>query len=185
MYDTATAAAAAHTPAGAARRPSPRPLRVVPDPPPAGSEVPTSGNPGSRPVESISAGQDGSTQVSEVPGFRVRAAGWWATTRSYWTPPAGFTDRPASLQELAAYARHAPWTAQQSGPLRALGVGWYRLVGYPKTVKNRYSEWVWQRPLRLAAHIGVIKLVSLTGPGAWTVDHIVYPAAQLAGRIFL
>lgn len=186
-------------------RPSPRPrpagapsrpvdghrLHVVPppaDPQVSDSEVPTSGisgdSAGATP-ESITAGQSGSAVTVTRPGFRVRVAGTWAASRTYWTPPAVFTDRPASLHDLAAYAKQAPWTAQQTGLIRAFGVGYYRYGAYPYTVVSRYREWFVQRPLRYAALLGGVKLAALTGPGHWVVHTVVYPAAQFAGHIFL
>ncbi len=182
-----------------ARKPSPRPrtstetpterpslqlVPTVPDDP----EVPTSevsGNPEDAPTETISAGHSVTPPTTRMSGFRVSAARWYQASAAYWTPPKLFTDRPASLQQLADYATHAPWTAQQAGIWRTAGIGYYRLVAYPKTVSKRYGEWVWQRPGRLLLHVGVIKLVTLTGPGSWAVDHLVYPVAHLAGRLFL
>lgn len=104
---------------------------------------------------------------------------------AYLTPPQVFTDRPASLAELAEYARYAQWTTQDAGLVRACGIWWYRLVGYPKTVTGRYAEWIWQRPGRAIPALLTVKLIAHTTPGAWVVDHVVYPAAQLAGHIFL
>lgn len=202
MNDTATAEA---------RRPSPRPrpagapsrpvdhLRVVPPPPDdmfvdgttevRNPEMPNAGSEEGAPDAEITAGQNAPTVETDTltsgSGFRVKVTDLWAATTAYWTPPALFIDRPASLTELAAYAKTAPWTAQTSGPLRAAGVWHYRLIGYPKTVVNRYSEWVWQRPMRLAAHLGGIKILASTGPGIWLVDHIVYPVAHFAGHVFL
>ena len=166
-------------PAAAPSRPTDTHLHVVPTLQP---ETETAEN---TPTETITAGQSGSSLARRAreaaAGFRVRID----ATRAYWTPPAVFTDRPASLAELAEYAREAPWTQQKTGPIRAVGVSWYRFVGYPKTVKNRYSEWIWQRPFRAFAFLGAVKIFALTGPGSWAVDHIVYPAAHLAGHLFL
>lgn len=173
-------------PAGAPSRPAPdRPLHVVPDPAVPKSELPTSGNgPGVTP-ETITAGQSGSPaeagQVTSESRFRLRVA----AARLYWTPPAVFTDRPASLEELAAYAKHAPWTHQQAGIIRASGVAYYRFLAYPYTAVSRYREWFAQRPLRLVALLGGLKLAALTGPGDWVVHTVVYPAAQFAGHLFL
>lgn len=172
-------------PAGTVSRPADNPhLRVVP-PPADTSEVPTSGNPAEPTTETISAGQSGSPTVEAKSGFRVRLTAAFNATRDYWTPPAVFVDRPASLADLAAYAKQAPWTAQQTGAIRAFGVGYYRFVAYPYTVVSRYREWFAQRPLRTFALLGGIKLAAMTGPGIWVVDHILYPAARLAGHIFL
>jgi hypothetical protein len=178
-----------------ARRPSPRPrpagtpprpdqphLRVVETP---NSEMPSSGSPVQAPTETISAGHDLGGNRSGIPGFRVRRPFTWAATRTYWTPPALFTDRPASLADLRDYATAAPWTSQNTGLLRGFGVGWYRTVAYPATVACRYWEWAWQRPLRVALHLGLVKVAAMTGPGIWVTDHLVYPAARVAGHIFL
>ncbi len=171
------------------RRPSPRPrpdtgpkLTVVPG---AGSEVPTSGTSKGGTPEPITAGQSGSPDMVSENHFRTWAKRTYGSARAYWTPPSVYTDPPASLRELAAYAKTGPWTHQDRGLLRAAGVWHYRLFGYPYTVVSRYREWVFQRPLRLAAHVGLLKLSASTAPGIWVVDHIVYPVAHLAGRIFL
>ena len=124
-----------------------------------------------------------------------------AASTAYWTPPAVFTDKPASLAELAEYARHAPWTDQayiaqpytdettkkqvKTGPIRAAGIWYYRGLAYPYTVISRYREWFVQRPMRLVALVGAVKLAAATDPGIWAVHHLIYPAATLAGRIFL
>lgn len=172
-------------PAGAPSRPDSPHLHVVRPK----SELPTSGTGGEAPADSISAGQHGpaavsDTAVSEI-GFRVRAAGLWQASKTYWTPPAVFTDRPASLAELADYASLAPWTSQNTGLARGFGVWYHRVFGYPYTVVSRYREWFVQRPLRFAALVGGVKLASMTGPGAWVVDTIVYPAARTVGHILL
>jgi hypothetical protein len=175
-------------PAGAPSRPGEAPrLRVVPEAtlqptlqsePAIGEDTPRNEDPQVNASE-IPDGTETATSVSA----RIRA--FTASSRAYWTAPSIFTDRPASLEELAAYAKRAPWTHQQTGIIRSFGIGWYRFVAYPYTVKSRYQEWFVQRPLRLAALVGGIKLLSLTGPGDWVVHTVVYPAAQLAGHIFL
>jgi hypothetical protein len=203
VNDTATAEARRPSPrphpAGAPSRPVDRPdLRVVPPPDDMfvdvaeqvrNPEMPNAGSNEGPPESEITAGQGAPTVETDVPtsgsSLRVKVSDLWTAAGAYWTPPALFTDRPASLAELSQYARTAPWTAQTAGLLRAAGIWHYRLVGYPKTVVNRYSEWVWQRPLRLAAHLAGLKLAASTGPGIWLVDHIVYPVAQFAGHLFL
>jgi hypothetical protein len=203
VNDTATAEARRPSPrphpAGAPSRPVDRPdLRVVPPPDDMfvdvaeqvrNPEMPNAGSPEGAPEERISAGQDAPTVETDVPtsgsSLRVKVSNAWTAAGAYWTPPALFTDRPASLAELAQYAKTAPWTAQTTGPVRAAGVWHYRLVGYPYTTVSRYREWAVQRPLRLAAHLGALKLAASTGPGIWLVDHIVYPVAHLAGHVFL
>jgi hypothetical protein len=126
-----------------------------------------------------------SAALQSATPLKARIRGLAAASRAYWTAPSIFTDRPASLEELAAYAKRAPWTHQQTGIIRAAGVGYYRTIAYPYTVVSRYREWFAQRPLRFAALLGGIKLFALTGPGDWVVHTVVYPAAQLAGHIFL
>jgi hypothetical protein len=125
---------------------------------------------------------------------RDRLAVWWAALAAYFTPPSVFVDRPASLAELAAYARFAPWTRQEyiakphtdedtgnvvkTGPLRAFGVAWYRYVGYPYTVASRYREWIAQRPGRAVPVLLLVKLLASTTPGAWVVANVVMPVAS-------
>jgi hypothetical protein len=123
--------------------------------------------------------------VGRVRDFRVGFRTFLGASRTYWNPPSVFTDQPASLQDLVTYAEQAPWTQAKTGPVRAFGIWYQRLIAIPYTVTGRYTEWFAQRPLRFAALLGGIKLASMTGPGGWVVDHIVYPAAQLAGRILL
>src|SRR5689334_4436870 len=145
-------------------------LRVVPDDP----ETATCNPPEDTP--SITSEQVNPSEITDGTETATPRKGriglWWAASKAYWTPPAVFTDRPASLDELRAYATAAPWTHQKTGPIRALGVGYYRFVAYPRTVRLRYTEWFWQRPLRLAAYLGGIKLLSMTGPGDWVVHTV-------------
>ena len=113
---------------------------------------------------------------------------------AYWTPPQVFTDRPASLSELAEYAYHAPWTRQdyiakpytdehtkkmvKTGAVRAAGIWWYRLVGYPATVGNRWTEWLWQRPGRAITTLTLVKLTASTTWGTWVVDNLLTPTVK-------
>jgi len=122
-------------------------------------------------------------------------------TIAYFTPPAVFTDRPASLAELAAYARTAPWTAQQhvakpytdeatgkqvkTGLIRAAGIWYYRGVGYPYTVWSRYKEWIIQRPGRAVPILLVVKLLASTSYGQWTVEHLITPAVHAVMWVLL
>lgn len=181
-------------PAGAPTRPVAGPkLHVVPNPDPDDTVElqsdlqPATCTASQVPVDHVSAGQDLAQGRfrARATGFATASRQFAAASRAYWTPPAGFLNQPASLNDLAQYARTAPWTAQHAGLVRTAGVCWYRYVGYPKTVIGRYSEWVWQRPGRVLFHAAGIKLVALTGPGGFIVDHVIYPAASLAGHIFL
>lgn len=125
------------------------------------------------------------TLKSAITAGSSRVGVWVAASRAYWTPPQVFTDRPASLADLAEYARTAPWTTQDAGIVRAGGVWYYRLVAYPYTVVSRYREWFAQRPLRLVALAGSVKLAAATDPGVWVVNHVVYPVFTAAGRVLL
>lgn len=188
MTDAATAYGPAPRvrPTGAPSRPAdPRPhLRAVPNPDTLQPETATEEN---TPSGHVSAGQIVSDDANPGAG-PLQIAGWRAAvarSRDYWTPPAIHTDQPASMAELAAYARTAPWTAQTSGPLRTAGVIYGYGVAVPYTYTTRYREWVAQRPGRLLLHLGGIKLAAMTGPGIWLVDHLIYPAAHLVGQILL
>jgi hypothetical protein len=187
MTDTAQAwrPSPRRRPADAPSRPGEAPrLHVVPPAADLQSETEAAEN---TPLDHVSAGQDlaGDAEISRFTSAATGLRLFAATSRAYWTPPSIFTDAPATLEELAAYAKHAPWTAQDRGLIRAFGIGYYRFVGYPYTVISRYREWFAQRPLRLATLLGGVKLAALTGPGQWVVHTVVYPAAQFAGHIFL
>ena len=137
------------------------------------------------PQVSASDGANGGTVRDRVSGFWASTTAVAGRTQAYWTPPAIFTDRPASVADLADYARHAPWTAQNAGLIRKAGNVYWSGLALPYTAISRYREWMVQRPGRLAAHLGVLKLFTLTTPGMWVVDHLVYPVAQFAGHVFL
>lgn len=173
-------------PQGAPSRPAdPRPhLHVVSGKATLQSETATRPT---TPADHVSAGQIISDGAQATPR-RLQIAGWRALckrTLAYWTPPAMFTDQPASMADLADYARHAPWTSQTSGAIRTAGIAYWNGLALPYTATARYREWVFQRPGRLAAHLAGLKLFALTTPGIWAVDHLIYPAAHLVGQILL
>lgn len=128
-------------------------------------------------------------------------AAWVKSGLAYFTPPKVWVEQPASLAELADYARHAQWTRSpyvaapytdettkeqvKTGAIRAAGIWWYRIVGLPKTVCNRYSEWVWQRPGRAIPVLLLIKLIASTSYGSWAVDHLFTPAVQAVAWVLL
>ena len=171
-------------PAAAQPRPNPTHLRAVPDEP---TLQPETAIPDNTSADHVSAGQIVSDDAN--PGAAaLQIAGWralYARSLDYWTSPAIHTDQPASMAELASYARTAPWTAQTSGPLRTAGIVYGLGIALPYTYTTRYREWVAQRPGRLLLHLGGIKLAAMTGPGIWAVDHLIYPAARLVGQILL
>jgi hypothetical protein len=103
----------------------------------------------------------------------------------YVTPPAVLTEPPASVAELATYARAGAWTGRRSGLVRGAGVWWYRLVGLPCTVVCRYAEWIFQRPGRAIPVLLLVKLLASTTWGSWSVAHLVTPALHAALWLFL
>src|SRR5690349_8388711 len=104
-----------------ARRPSPRP-RPADEPPhlrivPAQTEIPETCNlqssPGAPSGEDPQvSGLSGRADAETATAPRARIAQFWASAVAYWTPPAIFTEPPASLAELRSYATTAPWIAQ-------------------------------------------------------------------------
>lgn len=127
--------------------------------------------------------QTGTFPVQSAPARGEQVRSWIRASVEYLTPPAVLTDRPASVAELAAYARHAGWTAQGAGPVRAAGVAWWRLVGLPATVVCRYAEWIAQRPGRAIPVFVMWKAVITTGGGPWFVDNVLAPVGQAAAWI--
>jgi hypothetical protein len=70
------------------------------------------------------------------------------------TPPEPWDHRPASLQELASYARQGEWTGP-TGAARTAGIWWCRLVTLPGSAITHYTAWVVARPSRTAAVVGL------------------------------
>jgi hypothetical protein len=116
---------------------------------------------------------------------RDRWVGRLDRARSYLIPPAVLTQPPATVAELAAYARTGAWTRRRSGMVRAAGVWWFRLVGLPYTVVCRYGEWVAQRPGRAIPVLLFVKVMASTSWGGWTVEHLIEPASRAAIWLFL
>jgi hypothetical protein len=112
--------------------------------------------------------QPTNAQEDTEQGFSLRP---WATgvLRRYWTPPKLWGRRAASLDDLSNYAHHGEWTSR-TGFLRALGIGWWRLVGLPVTWLCRRIEWISQRPGRTFAVLVVVKLAAHTGPGQFVLE---------------
>ncbi len=133
----------------------------------------------------VANGQTGTIPVHSAITQRERVQSWLQAATVYLTPPSVLTDSPASVAELAAYAKRADWTASQTGFLRGAGVAWFRLVGLPITVVCRYVEWIAQRPGRAIPVAVLVKVAALTTPGAWAVDNILTPVAHAAAWILL
>ncbi len=108
-----------------------------------------------------------------------------AAIRAYWVPPALLTEPPASLAELAGYAKAGAWTKRRSGFIRGCGVWWYRLVALPVTAVCRYIEWICQRPGRALPVFLLWKLLITTGPGPWLAAHFIHPLLGLAAWVLL
>lgn len=142
-------------------------------------ESPESGPQGSK------TGGEGSSLHPDPVTLRDHIRSAVQAARAFWVPPALLTCPPPSVADLASYARSGAWTSQVDGPIRRLGVWWYRLVTLPVTVVCRYTEWVAQRPGRAVAVFVVWKLVTATGPGPWLVDHTIRPVLGLVAWVLL
>ena len=91
---------------------------------------------------------------------------WWSRHLEDLTPPTVWADKPASLQELTLYARHAAWTSQ-TGFLRGCGVAWCWLVAVPISTLAYYLAWLAQRPSRTLVVALLYAVIAHTGPGRW------------------
>lgn len=140
----------------------------------------------------------GSSRTQSAVTLRDNWRGWiaaqWEASKQYWTPPSVLTERPPTVAELAEYAWRGPWTRhphttvnvdQRSQKqttcrhwIRIAGIWWHRLIGVPTTVVCRYVEWFAQRPGRTIPALLLVRLFTLTGPGAWLVDHLINPLAH-------
>jgi hypothetical protein len=116
--------------------------------------------------------------------LRKRLCAGLVALRAYITPPQVWAEPPASMAELAAYARWGAWTTS-TGPVRRLGIVWHRLVGLPVTTVCRYVEWIAQRPGRAIPVFLLWKLLITTGPGPGFVDHVIRPALAAVAWVLL
>jgi hypothetical protein len=120
----------------------------------------------------------------DVDTLRDRMREWLGAVREYVTPPAVWAEPPASMAELAAYARWGTWTSSTGG-LRRAGICWHWLVSIPVTTVCRYTEWIAQRPGRAIPVFVLWKLLISTGPGPWAADHLIRPLLGLAAWVLL
>lgn len=90
-----------------------------------------------------------------------RIAGWFGHE---FRPPLVWTERPASLSDLSAYAWSGGWTGL-GGPARIAGVWWYRLVGIPLSTVAYYAAWLAQRPSRFFVALFLYTLLAQTSVG--------------------
>jgi hypothetical protein len=119
-----------------------------------------------------------------VATLREQVRAWLLATRAYITPPQVWAEPPASMAELAAYARWGGWT-ESTGAVRRLGIVWHRLVGLPFTTCCRYVEWIAQRPGRAIPVYALWKLFISTGPGPGFADHVIRPALAFMAWVLL
>jgi len=199
-----TAAGVATTPAAVrapGSRPSPRPRTAPPTAPdPAPGDVAFGNSPispvstgesesASRPENAQENGPEVSTLQSglhiNLDTLREQIRSGTAGIKGYLTPPSVLTQAPASVAELAAYARWGAWTSRTDSPLRKLGIVWHRLFGLPVTVICRYVEWIWQRPGRAIPVYLLWKLLISTGPGPWAGDHLIRPVLGVLAWVLL
>jgi hypothetical protein len=207
MNSTGTGPAQAAGPAGTRPSPRPRPrmnqqqprpaaATAAPAPAPALQKVTESNSPVSslHPAESapapIQPQENGPESLQspvksplDVDTLRERLREAIVAVRAYLTPPSVWTEQPASMAELAAYARWGAWT--NSTGLRRAGLCWHWLVSLPVTTICRYGEWIAQRPGRLIPVYVLWKLLISTGPGPWAADHLVRPLLGLAAWVLL
>lgn len=105
--------------------------------------------------------------------------------RTYFTPPSVLTDAPESIPDKRRYAREGDWTASENGPIRKLGVGYWRLIALPVSVVADYVKWIADRPGRAVIVFTLWKLLILNDPGPWVVRHVFAPVGNLLAWLFL
>jgi hypothetical protein len=142
--------------------------------PPAGALVDEPDEPDAAP-DSAPGADSGAGEPGRLAGLAAGVAVWSRARRravravewvvGEWTPPAVWSQRPASLAELVGYARHGAWTAH-SGFWRTAGVWWMGLVVVPFSTLAYYAAWVLQRPSRFLVCGLVYVVVAHTGLGA-------------------
>lgn len=91
---------------------------------------------------------------------------WWSRQLEDLTPPTVWADCPASLRELALYARHSAW-GPQNGFIRGCGVWWCRLIGIPVSTVAYYIAWIAQRPSRTFVTVLLCAVLAHTKFGGW------------------
>lgn len=95
---------------------------------------------------------------------RTAIDGWPARLGRRLRPPEPWRYRPASLAAMWRYARIGAWT-RDSGPLRLVGVWYFRLVALPTALVTHYLAWLTQRPSRLATVLVIYAVIVHIGPG--------------------
>ena len=104
----------------------------------------------------------------EVITFKDAVGQWLRTSAapalSGLRPPMVWTQPPASLKDLATYAKEAPWAAR-TGPIRVAGRVWCWLVAVPVSTLAYYLAWLCQRPSRLITVFVLYAVLTQTTPG--------------------
>lgn len=96
--------------------------------------------------------------------LRTAVDGWPARLAGRLRPPEPWKYRPASLAAMSRYAHRGAWT-RDDGPLRFLGVWYFRLVAIPAAFVTHYLAWLTQRPSRLVTALVVYAVVTHIGLG--------------------
>lgn len=128
---------------------------------------------------SAPAAQPAASEAGEAAGGGFSLGSWLGETLGrYWRPPALWKQPAPSLDDLSAYAHHGEWTSKK-GPLRALGIGWWRVIGLPITAACRRIEWVAQRPGRFLTVFTVFVLVARSSWGHTALHWLAMPLRAL------
>lgn len=101
-----------------------------------------------------------------VPTIKERAAAVIPRLEATFRPPLVWTEAPASLSELAAYAFDGEW-AGSNWFARFLGEWWCRLVAIPSSTVAYYAAWILQRPGRALTLVLIYFTVSQSDFGSW------------------
>jgi hypothetical protein len=104
--------------------------------------------------------------VTDVQTVTTALDGWPARLVRRLKPPEPWRYRPASLAAMSRYAHLGGWTGQR-GPLRFVGVWYFRLVAVPVTVITHYLAWIVARPSRLATVLLIYTVLAHIGPLRW------------------
>ncbi|THV40572.1 hypothetical protein [Glycomyces buryatensis] len=127
-------------------------LHSAPDPAPASADSAAAPPvPELAETSEAAAAEEAPVEVAATgPSMADRLAG----VRAIWVPPNWRTERPASLDEVIAYADTAPWCAGD-GKARKAGRAYNRLVAVPVSALAYVIAWIFQRPGR-AATVGLV-----------------------------
>lgn len=137
-------------------------------------------DPEDAPVERENAPQATDSRKSVVTNSDIKAR-----TIAYFTPPSILTDAPESIPAKRRYARSGDWIASVDGPIRKLGIGYWRVIALPVSVVAGYVTWIADRPGRALIVYGLWRMVIGNPPGPWLTKNILTPAGSVAAWLFL